>query len=108
MLVKFVPNPSGAPPEIGPDFRLTRAEANAGLDPSDEPGLELAVGLVGARGGTVTAVSVGPARAAAALARALAFGADSAVLVSDDALAGADPVLGILFVAAYVRTAAHR
>ena len=90
VLAKFVPNPSGLPPEIGSAFTLTRAEPNAGLDPSDEPGIELAVRLVEAHGGSVTVVSVGPERAVTALWRALAFGADAAVLVSDPALAGAD------------------
>ncbi len=103
VLVKFVPNPAGVPPEIGPDFRLTRAEATAGLDPSDEPGLELAVRLVEGRGGSVTALSVGPERAAAALWRALAFGSESAVLVVDDALAGADSLATARALAAAIR-----
>jgi electron transfer flavoprotein beta subunit len=104
VLAKFVPNPAGAPPEIGADFRLTRAEANAGLDPSDEPGLELAVRLVEARGGAVTVVSVGPERAAGALWRALAFGADAAVLVDDGALAGADVLATAKVLAAAIRS----
>ncbi|HEY2936345.1 MAG TPA: electron transfer flavoprotein subunit beta/FixA family protein [Gaiellaceae bacterium] len=103
VLAKFVPNPSGAPPEIGPDFRLTRAEADAGLDPSDEPGLELAVRLVESRGGTATVFSVGPERAGGALVRALAFGADAAVLVADDALAGADVLATATVLAAAIR-----
>jgi electron transfer flavoprotein beta subunit len=90
VLAKYVPNPSGLPPEIGPDFRLRRDDPNGGLDPSDEPGVEVAVRLCGERGGEVTAVSVGPALATRALWRALALGADRAVLVSDDALHGAD------------------
>jgi electron transfer flavoprotein beta subunit len=40
--------------------------------------------------GEVVVVSMGPARAADALRKALAMGADRAVLVSDDGLAGAD------------------
>ena len=90
VLAKYVPNPSGLPPEIGPDFRLRREDANGGLDPSDEPGVEVAVRLREERGGEVTAVSVGPELATRALWRALALGADRAVLVSDDALCGAD------------------
>jgi electron transfer flavoprotein beta subunit len=43
-----------------------------------------------AGGGEVVVVSMGPERAAEALRRALALGADRAVLVSDDALAGSD------------------
>jgi electron transfer flavoprotein beta subunit len=104
VLAKFVPNPAGTPPEIGQDFRLTRAEANAGLDPSDEPGIELAVRLVEMRGGTVTVMSVGPERAVGVLWRGLAFGADAAVLVSDDALAGAD----VLTTAKVLATAIRR
>ncbi len=103
VLAKFVPNPSGAPPEIGPDFRLTRSEANAGLDPSDEPGLELAVSLVEARGGAVTVVSVGAEGAVGALWRALAYGVDAAVLVEDDALAGADVLATATVLAATIR-----
>jgi electron transfer flavoprotein beta subunit len=90
VLVKYVPNPSGLPPEIGPDFRLRREDPNGGLDPSDEPGVDVAVRLVEELGGTVTAVSLGPEPALRAVWRALALGADCAVLVSDGALAGAD------------------
>src|SRR6266566_555964 len=90
VLAKHVPNQSGSPPEIGPDFRLRREEADGGLDPSDEPGLETAVRLAGEHGGQVTVVSVGPERAVRALQRALALGADNAILVVDPELEGAD------------------
>lgn len=103
VLVKFVPNPSGAPPEIASDGRLTRAEPTAALDPSDEPGLELAAQLVEERGGSLRAVSVGPERAIAALWRATAFGADSAILVVDDGLAGADALATARVLAAAIR-----
>jgi electron transfer flavoprotein beta subunit len=90
VLAKDVPNPSGIPPEIGPDFRLRREGADGGLDPSDEPGVEIAVRLVEEIGGEVTAVSLGPEQSVRALRRALATGVDRAVLVSDEALRGAD------------------
>jgi electron transfer flavoprotein beta subunit len=45
-----------------------------------------------AGGGEVVLVSMGPAKAADALRKALAMGADRAVLVTDDAAAGADLV----------------
>jgi len=89
-LAKYVPNPSGLPPEIGPDFLLRRAEADGGLDPTDEPGIELAVRLAAEAGGDVRVVSVGPEQAARALVRALAAGAHRATLVTDDSLRGAD------------------
>jgi electron transfer flavoprotein beta subunit len=93
VLVKDVPNPSGMPPEIGPDHLLRREEPGGGLDPADEPGVELAVTLAEGLGGTVTAVSMGPERAMRACRRALAVGVDRALLVTDDALRGSD-VLG--------------
>lgn len=93
VLAKYVPNPSGSPPEIGPDFRLRREEADGGLDPSDEPGVEVAVRLAAANGGGVTVLSVGPERAARALWRALALGADDATLVVDPLLEGADALV---------------
>lgn len=68
------------------------------LDRSGEPALsdfdtyavEEALRLVEAGGGEVVVVSMGPERAVDALRKTLAMGADRAVLVSDDALAGAD------------------
>jgi electron transfer flavoprotein beta subunit len=90
VLAKYVPNPSGSPPEIGPDFRLRREDADGGLDLSDEPGVEAAARLAAEHGGDVTALSVGPERAVRALWRALALGADEATLVVDPLLAGAD------------------
>jgi electron transfer flavoprotein beta subunit len=103
VLAKWVPSPRGAPPELGPDLLLTRAEPSAGLDPADEPGIELAVRLAERHGGGVTVVSVGPEPAVAALHRALAFGADAAVLVSDVALRGADALATAKVLAAAVR-----
>jgi electron transfer flavoprotein beta subunit len=103
VLAKHVPNPSGSPPEIGPDFRLRREEADGGLDPSDEPGVETAVRLVGEHGGQVTVVSVGPQRAVRALQRALALGADSAILVVDPLLEGADALATAKVLSAAIR-----
>lgn len=90
VLAKHVPNPTGAPPEIGPDFRLRREAAEGALDPIDEHALAVAHGLGGEANGWLTAISMGPERAIAAVRRALAMGADRGVLISDDALAGVD------------------
>jgi electron transfer flavoprotein beta subunit len=102
VLAKYVPNPSGSPPEIGPDFRLRREEADGGLDPSDEPGVEAAVRLAESHGGGVTALSVGPERAVRALWRALALGADEATLVVDPLLEGADALMTARVLAAAI------
>jgi electron transfer flavoprotein beta subunit len=102
VLVKHVPNPSGSPAEIGPDFRLRREEADGGLDPSDEPGVETAVRVAREHDGRVTVVSVGPERATRALQRALALGADSAILVVDPLLEGADALATATVLAAVI------
>ena len=103
VLAKYVPNPSGLPPEIGPDFRLRRDDPSGGLDPSDEPGVGVAVRLVEELGGTVTVASVGPGHAASAVRLALALGADEGVLVTDEALQGADALTTATVLAAAVR-----
>ena len=52
--------------------------------------VEEALRIKEARGGEVVLVSLGPAKAMESLRKALAMGADRAVLVSDDAAAGSD------------------
>jgi electron transfer flavoprotein beta subunit len=90
VLTKFVPERAGHPPEIGPEFRLRRESGDGGLDCVDEPGLAIARRLADAVDGTVTALSMGPELAVSALLRALATGADRAILVTDGAISGAD------------------
>jgi electron transfer flavoprotein alpha/beta subunit len=60
------------------------------VNPFDKHALEAALALKDRFGGTVTALSMGPAMARLALWEALAMGADRAVLLSDRAFAGAD------------------
>ena len=89
VLVKQVPDPAG-PRRLDPaDGTVARTDADAVVDPLDLHALEAALTLREAHGGTVTALTVGPARAAAALRQALATGADRAVHVCDPALHGA-------------------
>jgi len=68
--------------------RQTRAVVEEGLNfiisPNDEYALEEGLRLKEAKGGTVTTVSVGSEEALAVLRKALAMGADEAVLVKDD------------------------
>ena len=72
--------------------RLDRGGEGA-LNPFDANAVEEALRLrEAADGGEVAVVSMGPAKAQDALRKALAMGADRAVLVSDDAAAGADLV----------------
>lgn len=102
VLVKWVPNPQGTP-EMGADHRLVRAGAEGSLDPGDEYGLETALQLVEREGGEVTAVSMGPEDALPAVQRALAMGAHHGVLVTDEALNGADALATARVLAAAIR-----
>lgn len=61
-------------------------------NPLDDRALALALRFRDAWGGRVTAVSMGPPRAAELCARARAFGADDAWLITDRACAGSDTI----------------
>ncbi|MEP7059484.1 MAG: electron transfer flavoprotein subunit beta/FixA family protein [Actinomycetota bacterium] len=102
VLVKSVVDPSGQP-RLGPDFLMERSGEGT-LDPGDEFAVEAALQLT-TDGGTVTAISMGPEGAAPALRRALAMGANGAVLVCDPALRGADTLVTARVLAAAARQA---
>lgn len=87
--VKYVPDPN-VPGEMSDDGTLKREGVQGVLDPGDEFGVEAALQLKEEHGGEVTVVSMGPEGATEAVRRALSMGADKGVLVSDDALHGAD------------------
>jgi electron transfer flavoprotein beta subunit len=79
-----------APAKLDPStWRLDRSVTNV-LNPYDEFAVEEALRIKEAHGGEVAVLCMGPAKAEDAIRKALAMGADSAVLVSDDALAGSD------------------
>jgi electron transfer flavoprotein beta subunit len=71
--------------------RLDRAGEGA-LNATDVNAVEEALRLKEAHGGEVVVVSLGPEKAMESLRKALAMGADRAVLVSDEAAAGSDLV----------------
>jgi electron transfer flavoprotein beta subunit len=91
--VKEVPGAS-SPRRHDPATKHLVREGDQVLNAFDSHAIEAALQLVesGAAGdgSTVTALCMGPAGAARTLQKALALGADDAVLVSDDALAGSD------------------
>lgn len=82
--------------------RIVRGEDDV-LNELDEYAIEEAVSLVENHGGEVIAVTMGPEDAEDALVRALQMGADRALLVNDDALAGADALGTASILAALVR-----
>ncbi len=87
--VKQIPDPAG-PQELNDDYTLKR-EGKLILDESDSYGVEIALQIRDNAGeGEVTLVSMTPNDEQSGLRTALAMGADKAVLVSDEALHGAD------------------
>lgn len=101
--VKHVPDPN-APVEIQ-DNRIKRTGVQNVLDPGDMYGIEAGLLLREALGGEVTVVSMGPVQAVEAIKRALSMGADRGVMISDDALTGADSLVTARVLAAAIRRA---
>ncbi len=69
---------------------LVRQGVESILNPLDAHAVEAAVALRERVGGLVTALSMGPAQAEAALREAVARGCDRAILLTDRAFSGAD------------------
>ncbi len=90
VLIKQVPDTYSERVLRGSDWTLDRDAADAVIDEIDSRGVEAALQLVEQHGGEVTVLTMGPDRATEALRKALAMGADKAVHISDDGLAGSD------------------
>jgi electron transfer flavoprotein beta subunit len=89
---KVVPESSAAR-RIDPGTKRLDRSAEGALNPFDVNAVEEALKLREASGdGEVVVLSLAPERALEAMRRALAMGADRAVLVSDEAAAGSDLV----------------
>jgi electron transfer flavoprotein beta subunit len=105
--LKQIPNPdlqfSIAP--SGKDIK--RETLNYKTNGSDEYALEEAVRLKEKHGGRVVALTVGPKRADSMLREALAKGADEAVRVAYEDVAGFDPGKTARILAAAVKTIPH-
>jgi electron transfer flavoprotein beta subunit len=87
--VKQVPETTEV--EIDPETGTLRREGvPAVVNPFDLHAIEEAVRIKERHGGTVTAVSMGPPQAEAAVRDALALGCDEGVLLTDRMFAGAD------------------
>jgi electron transfer flavoprotein beta subunit len=72
------------------DGTLDRASLDGLINELDEYAIEEGLKIAEAQGGEVTILSMGPARAAESIRKALSMGADKAVHVLDDGLAGSD------------------
>jgi len=90
--VKQVPD-TAAPKRIDPQTKRLDRSVEGALNAFDVNAVEEALRIKESTGeGEVVVVSVGPEKAMESLRRALAMGADRAVLVSDEAAAGSDLV----------------
>ncbi|MBZ0090913.1 MAG: electron transfer flavoprotein subunit beta/FixA family protein [Sulfuricellaceae bacterium] len=87
---------------------IMRQGVPAIVNPYDLFALEEALRLKDRFGGKVTVITMGPTQAETALRKALSFGADEAVLVTDKSFAGADTLATSYVLAAAIRQIAQQ
>ncbi len=88
--VKQIPDPA-EPGSLDPESKTLNRNVKLILDESDSYGVEMALQLAEAAGeGSVHLVSMVPGNEVSGLRTALAMGADSATVISDEALVGSD------------------
>ncbi len=91
VLVKQVPDTSNISGEVmRADGTVNRGKLPAIFNPDDKVALELALQVRDRFGGKVTAVTMGPPKAAELLRECLYMGADDACLITDRKFGGAD------------------
>lgn len=103
--IKQVPDPNTTVSKLDPTTkRLVRSGVSLVLDPGDESTISAAIKLRDTLGNSeLTAVSMGPASAQEGMRRALAMGADRAILITDPALAGSDALTTARVLAAVLK-----
>ena len=85
------------------DSRLDRASVDGVINELDEYAIEEGLRLAEAHGGEVTILTMGPEKASESIRKALSMGADKAVHLVDDALAGSDALATSLALATVLR-----
>jgi electron transfer flavoprotein beta subunit len=88
--VKQVPDTAMERTLKAEDGTLDRQSLDGLINELDEYAIEEALKIAEAHGGDVTIVSMGPEKAAESIRKALSMGADKAVHLTEDALAGSD------------------
>ena len=101
--VKQVPD-TAVERTLTPEGTLDRASLDGLINELDEYAIEEGLKLAEAHGGEVTILSMGPAKAADSIRKALSMGAAKAVHVTDDALAGSDALATSAALAAALRS----
>jgi electron transfer flavoprotein beta subunit len=81
------------------DSRLDRASVDGVINELDEYAIEEGLRLAEAHGGEVTILSMGPEKVSESIRKALSMGADKAVHLIDDGLAGSDALQTSLVIA---------
>ena len=104
VLVKPVPDTASGGERLRPDdWRLDRPAVPAVVNANDEYALEAALKLTEAHGGEVVLLSMAGANAPETMRKALAMGAASGTLITDDQLGGSDTVSTTRVLAAALR-----
>ena len=104
VLVKQVPDTWAERRLSDSDKTLDRESVDAVMNEVDEYAVEEALRLKEAHGGDVTVLSMGPAKAAETIRKALSMGADRAIHVTDPALHGSCAIQTSTALAAALRT----
>ncbi|MEW5908686.1 MAG: electron transfer flavoprotein subunit beta/FixA family protein [Thermodesulfobacteriota bacterium] len=94
VLVKQVPDTESLIQIAGDGISIKTDDLKWVVNPYDEFAVEEALRIKEAKGGTVTIISMGPAKTVEAIRTALAMGADKGIHISDPAAEGSDS-LGI-------------
>src|SRR5260370_23107733 len=87
--VKQVPA-TGMERKLRPDGTLDREAVDGLINELDEYAIEEGLQIAEAHGGEVTILSMGPAKTSESIRKALSMGADKAVHLTDEGLAGSD------------------
>ena len=100
VLVKQVPDTESVRKLVPGAGTLDRAAADGVINELDEYAIEEGLRIAEAHGGEVTILTMGPERAAESIRKALSMGADKAVHVLDDGIAGSDALATSAVIAA--------
>ena len=102
--VKYVPDAQSERSFTESDYTVDRDGVDGLLAETDEYAVEEALKIAESSGGEVTVLTVGPARAADAVKKALQMGADKGAHVLDDAIHGSDaPATSLLLAKAITK-----